>query len=740
MRSMSAMVAWVIVSLFAGGMCSALPSPGGDAGVSKCAGVQFFARPILPITTNFGEQIQRQNQVRLQLWVDETFSDNGVLRLGGRVVHCIGGCVVVESNPSTVQRLTELPGVKRWRVSHEIFPTMDSARSLSHVDEVQGTRPSNLPRAYTGKGVITGILDTEFDTRHPAFLDSAGNTRFLAIWDQEDTTGKFNRFNYGTIKNHQELLVDTAFGLGAENEFHGTHTASTMAGSDRTNDFYGVAPDAHIVAVKIANADFETADGLRWIAAMADSLNMPCVINMSLGKSWGPHDGTSEVDRVIDSISGAGRVVVGAVGNDGNRFSHVRFDLKKDSLMGTWLTPSADTTVQPPRVMSGGDFWGEPGKIFTVVLYLLDGRHAEYRTSIKTFATTTYRNNKVEIVAWPNPFTGEIDTVVLTSFVERANRANGKMHLFFYVSAHNPNLYLGVTVSSASSNGIVVHGWHGFRMRCESFGMAGFVVGDSLYTVNELGGTAKRNITVGGYVAKTDVLRWDNTVSQQGTCFGCPMPLSGLGPTVDGRAKPDVAAPGWLVVAAMSRKASRTYDELAIWLDTTRTTGRYGAYTGTSMAAPIVSGIVALMLEAKPTLTPEEVRAVLQATAIKDTFTGPLLSIDYKWGAGKVNALAALQFILGVSAVKPLTSSVVASRVAPEMMQYGNRIIGFSRPLAAEARMELINLQGRSVYALPVRTAVKYILPATIAPGVYSVHVHWGAPGRMLQGKIVVTH
>lgn len=697
MRSMNAMVAWVIVSFFAGGMCSALSPPDGGAAGNKNAGIQFPARPILPIRTHSGEQIQRLNQVRLQL-----------------------------------------PEAELRRVSHAIFPTMDSARSLSHVDEVQGTRPSNLPRAYTGKGVITGILDTEFDTRHPAFLDSAGNTRFLAIWDQEDSTGKlYNRFNYGTIKNHQELLMDTAFGLGSTNESHGTHTTSTMAGSDRTSDFYGVAPDAHIVAVKISNADLETADGLRWIAAMADSLNMPCVINMSLGNSWGPHDGTSEVDRVIDSISGAGRVVVGAIGNDGNRFSHVRFDLKKDSWMGTWLTPNADTTVQPPRVLLGGDFWGEPQKTFTAVLYLLDGRHAEYRTSIKTLAATTYRFSKTEIVAWPNPFTGGIDTLVLNSFVERANRANGKTHVYFYAIARNPHLYLGITVSSASSSGIVVHGWHGFRMRCESFGMEGFIVGDSLYTVNELGGTSKRNITVGGYVAKTDVLRWDNTISQQGSCVGCSMPLSGLGPTVDGRAKPDIVAPGWLVVAAMSRQASRTYDELAVWPDTTRTTGRYGAYTGTSMAAPVVAGIVALMLEARPTLTPEEVRAVLQATASKDTFTGPLVSIDYKWGAGKVNALAALQSILGISAVKPLASAAV-SRVAPDMVQYGNRMIGFSRPPAAEARVELINLQGRLVYVSSVRTAEKYILPATVAPGVYAVHVYWGAPGRMLQGKIVV--
>ena len=63
-------------------------------------------------------------------------------------------------------------------------PVLDSTRVLSFVDEVHGTRPSDLPRTLTGKGILIGVIDTEFDTHHPAFLDQDGKTRFVALWNQ----------------------------------------------------------------------------------------------------------------------------------------------------------------------------------------------------------------------------------------------------------------------------------------------------------------------------------------------------------------------------------------------------------------------------------------------------------------------------------------------------------------------------------------------------------------------------
>jgi serine protease AprX len=97
---------------------------------------------------------------------------------------------------------------------------------------------------------------------------------------------------------------------------------------------------------------------------------------------------------------------------------------------------------------------------------------------------------------------------------------------------------------------------------------------------------------------------------------------SGRGPTADGRVKPDVVAPGYRIVAARAETAEDTV-----------------AQSGSSMAAPFVAGVCALMLQAYPELTPEEVKEILRRTAVDFGPRGP----DTDYGAGRLDAFAALQ-------------------------------------------------------------------------------------------------
>jgi serine protease AprX len=107
-------------------------------------------------------------------------------------------------------------------------------------------------------------------------------------------------------------------------------------------------------------------------------------------------------------------------------------------------------------------------------------------------------------------------------------------------------------------------------------------------------------------------------------------PFSSRGPTKDGRAKPDISAPGVAITSALAGTASG-----------------YTTFNGTSMAAPFVTGVALLMLDATPSLSPAEVKQDLVATAVDWGRSGP----DGDYGAGRLDAYAAIDRAEGPLAI-----------------------------------------------------------------------------------------
>lgn len=590
------------------------------------------------------KRMDSNKNIRVLALVNSQFSRSNIESYGWKFISQITSDVIELEGPSeTAIYLKSLDGIVYVKMPTPVFACMDTARKLTQIDKVNGEIPGYLNTVYKGDGVLVGVIDAEFDTHHPAFLDSSGETRFLAIWDQADTSGPRNRYGYGTIKNRNQIQADSNFALKGD-EVHGTWVAGIAAGSIHpSNHYFGVAPLSQIVGVKYMNSDIDVLNGIKWICSMADSLKKPCVINISLGVPEGPHDGTSLLDRIIDSCSNNGKIIVGAAGNDGDKKSHVNLTLQANGTKGSWITPAKEGNG---RIVSGVDIWGKAGMYFNASFLVLDTSTMHY-TSLQPLVSTSITRNYLDTLYWTDTAKSKIDTLIFQALTERQDTLNRKVHLEAILWMSNPNLFLGIKLTNSSSKSIdTIHAWNLTKNSFESFGISGYSEGDSTMSVNEMGGTAKRIITVGAYNNHGEFVLWDNTPKGEPYTHVLTH-YSGFGPTADGRIKPDITAPGSEVVGPLSRLG--VDENVVVWPDQSNKLGRYAYTGGTSVSSPIVAGIVALMLEVKPSLSPEEAKQVLQSTALKDEYTGALPTPDNRWGAGKANALGAIAKLLGVT-------------------------------------------------------------------------------------------
>lgn len=635
------------------------------------------------------------------------------------------GFAMLEGNPATLPLLYDAPGILEIRPSRSVHPTMDAARRLSRVDGILNFGPRPNAQGVNGKGVLIGVVDYGFDTHHPAFLDSSGKTRFIGIWDPNVLPKeKGAPYGLGQVRFQAQLQNDPAFGQH-EGDLHGTHVASCAAGSGTAYGYYGVAPQASLLGVNLSTKtttnDFETnvANGILWMFHVADSLKMPCVVNLSLGGGHaGPHDGTTMFDRFLDSLSAPGHIVVGAAGNDGNKSLHVPLNLGAADTLGAFSAL--------PAFM---EMWGEDGKPFKFQVLMLDSASHDYTASSVYLSTLTLRTRPVaDTVTWTNPRTKNAVRIAITFQTEKSNAANRLPHAQLLMEAIPKDSLAdlqGMLVGLRLVGPGLVHLWNAADSPLLSAGIAGFKDGDDDFSISEIGGTSKGIISAGAYVSKnvfTDYTGATHTdlVDQK---VGELAVWSSHGPTLDGRTKPDLTAPGRSVTAALSSAVTHLAEWqnawTSVWPDPAKLTGRYLAAEGTSQAAPLVTGTVALLLEANPKLTQAQVKAYLTETAYKDEFTGTLATPSSLWGAGKLDASAAIQKVrpTPVSAGYAIPSAASRPDVSVRFLQGNLVVTGLEKDGKVEG--SVMDWRGRTVSGLRTVKAGRMALPGALRPGVY---------------------
>lgn len=574
----------------------------------------------------------------------ETFQKNNVESLGVKLNTEAGNFFTAIIPINNLESLFEVEGIVSVEIAEKVHPTMDSARALTNVNQVHAG--TGLPQAYTGNGVIVGVIDGGFDYTHPNFRNlSTQQTRISKVWEQSGITTA--PMPYGTEYVGQTAILNRM--RDKIDESHGTHVAGIAAGSggiSANTALRGVAYETEIVLVSAGTVQ-GALDGISYIFQQATLQGKPAVINISQGTHVGPHDGTSHFDSMCNNLVGPGKLLVGAAGNEGSNLLHLgkTFSASSNTLESfvKFGASSAGTSII--------DIWGEVGKNFKVAVNIYNintNTYEAYTPYINTLSgtnTTTTSNY--------NLYDNDIfipDLCTVTVSYEQINSQNNKPHVIFSInnSAQDDN-YRIILLDFIASDG-TVNSWCNTCTFNNLTYTSPVQNGDTNMTIGEVGGTGNSIISVGAYTSKNTWTSYSGQIQYQPNQaspheLNLIAPFSSKGPTADLRIKPDITAPGNIIASSVSRFDSNyvlTSERTVSYLTNGTNNWLFGMMEGTSMSSPMVAGIIALWLQAKPNLTVAQIKTILQNTSI----TAGLGSLpNNTWGRGKINALEGVQYI-----------------------------------------------------------------------------------------------
>ena len=656
------------------------------------------------------------------LMVDEDEIDwQALQQAGAQISMRTGNMATIRVEASRLQALAQVPGVKHLQLASKGRQQLDKARQDAGTDLVlQGT---SLSSPYTGKGVVIGIVDAGFDYGHKAFYDAQGNNRIKRVWEQStEPTTRFpspQNFGYGAeIKEQSE--IEWAGGDIANNS-HGTHVTCIAAGSKLLADgaFCGAAPDADIVLVSMGEASDDNVNftnAIKYVFDYADEVGKPAVVNLSLGTHAGPHDGTSPFDRMADQLQGPGRLLVGSSGNFGLSDFHIRhiFAGETDAPLSTFLDFYYGVSTYG---YGDVEVWADADMQFEAKLFAYN----TFNKEVVAEATIDLNTTEAQQISLGNKVTGTITAAYEIS------PYNNKPHLLLSaaLTGMRTNHQVGITIVPKKAGKVDI--WaDNIYIGLTSNDIEGFTAPTRDATIAEIGGTAKRILTVGAYTTRREYTLYRETaVGELDETVGDLFSASAYGLTADGRMKPEVCTPGCFIISAVSNYDNSGYLYL---YNSYAGEGRYHLYgymQGTSMAAPFATGTVASWLQACPTLTPEQLKEVIEKTSRHDDFTGNAATAATKgWGYGKIDALAGAKECseLYATGITGTTTTPAECMVALQ----GNMQLLFTAA-TSNATITLCNAGGSEVYRqqltnVAAGTPTEIALPA-YAPGIYVLKV-----------------
>ncbi|MCD4829951.1 MAG: S8 family serine peptidase [Candidatus Cloacimonetes bacterium] len=544
---------------------------------------------------------------------------------------------------------------------------------------------TGLGQAYTGTDVIVGVIDTGIDIDHADFKNDDGTTRILYIWDQTVNGNPPQGYSYGTEWTAAEINDGQCTQIDDNN--HGTHVAGTAAGNGNADnpfgDYTGIAPESNIIFVKGMQ---NVIDGTNYIFTQAQALGKPAVINMSFGEHDGPHDGTSLYEQGITGLTGNGKIIVAAAGNEADKIMHLSYTVDYDGGASLFFP-------NPEQEIIGFDIWYSSEYQMDVAVDQIDDNLDIIESSDWILFGNQYDDT------FASGQTVQIDAT------EISNPNNGDRHIEIMIQgAGLDTYYWGLYFSSHTSGETAIFDcWSVVDGSGDFIEAQGYIAGDNLKTVGAPA-TANNVIAVGAYNTKNVWIDVNGQTHTESFTVGERANFSSIGPTRDGRIVPQICAPGNLIAAALTEDIPPGDSRVIQG-------GYYHVLEGTSMATPHITGVVALMMQADPTMGFDEIMATLILTARQDEYTASNGDLPNSyWGAGKINAYG----------------SVLLTNVDDDLMELPNAFlhqnypnpfnpeteISFSIQTAQHVELKIFNIKGQRV---------KTLLNSSFAQGDHSV-------------------
>lgn len=472
----------------------------------------------------------------------------GLSEMGVKQKELLNQYSILTVPASLLDAVSSLPQVEYMEKPKRLYFAVNQAKAASCITYVQVEGSTYAPY-LTGRGCLVAVIDSGIDYYHNDFRNEDGTTRIVELWDQTlDRVFTQEEINEALREGSRRAARGIVPSVDASG--HGTAVAGIAAGNGRESQglYRGVAYESELLVVKLGISDSlgfprttQLMTAIDYVVRRAAQLGKPVAVNISIGNTYGSHDGTSLLETYIDGVSNFGRntIVIGS-GNEARSGGHISGVLKEGESVNVELS------VSPYETGITVQLWKHYVDQFDITLVTPSGSILGPLPPVIGPQTYNYESTRILLYyGEPSPYSKDQEIY------------------FDFIPLYQDYLQSGSWIFHLTPRKIVQGNYDFWLPSSAILNQSTYFLRSTPDITLTIPSTASMAITVGAY----------NSNYQTYADF------SGRGFTrVTNQVKPDLAAPGVGIMAPRSE-------------------GGYEAVTGTSFAAPFVTGSAALMMQ-----------------------------------------------------------------------------------------------------------------------------------------------